>query len=73
MLVIRMLYKIMFLWYFLFDFLTRVLVVFTIYFFLLDPLRFGPASRLAHMLTKVSIIPRAELPEQLLARWAHRA
>lgn len=42
----------MFLWYFLFNFLICVLVLFVIYLFILDPLRFNPASRLAHNASK---------------------
>lgn len=41
--------------------------------FVLDPLRFSPARRVAHMLGEVSMNPRADLPEQLRARWARCA
>lgn len=68
-----MLCEIMFLWYFVFHFLIRVLVVFVIYLFISDPLRFSPAGRLTHMLAEAPMIPRVELLEQLLARWARRA
>lgn len=37
--------------------------------FVLDPLRFSPARRVAHVLGEVSMNPRADLPEQLRARW----
>lgn len=49
MLVIRLLQKTMFLWYFVFSFLIHVLGMTVIYFIILDPLRFSPASPSALM------------------------